>query len=383
MTTKIVTRMLLLLCLAAISCRKKPAVEPPENGGTPGPWKPTRNDQIVFIKDMFREPAGLSHVKDSIWKDSAGISISYKYQAAWFRANNENAAQVYPGAFLDIADFRRNQVTILKDYPNHDIHVYSSNPRFLAGKMVNAQKSAIDELINKWFGKVPENEPRSIYVFSTGKFNYYAPSFLTFPGGSDLLNHQLPAIDQFIPKRTTERQIFGLKAGVLISDASINHVAKFNYQFDARQNESYYRTHLADKSGFISEVAYGHLVYIFLESDKPHQAVIDAATRFFKDQATADDVNLLKLTDATVYYQHTGATAVSPEKLNGYERLKEYQDIVQKKPLVYKGVPLFYDVFEIKNLPDGQMSAGKVLRDEVYKTDHLLPADPLSTPSGK
>lgn len=354
----------LAVAMIVMSCGKKdvtvtptdPNPNPSTNPVATVTSKKARIDSIYRLIKK-REANNMNIVRDSVWQDSAGISFFIKYGAGWFRANDDN---LFPGNTVNVVRFKRNELEFIPGPDNQLVKIFTTVPAARPGDtVVAASKAAVDGVLRNWF----RGSKDPVSGLGSGKaitFTDYAMPFLSFPGMLTAKYFDPVPAYQLIP--VAPHAAPEKKAGCLVYSVSTYYTVYFDYGDGLRRYKNYYTTNAAGK-GIISSVSYGHEVYVFLESDAGEDKLRSAMNRTLDGKETAGDIELLRQATARVYYRHTAADKVSKGNLNGYDRLKEYVDLLTKTPFQYTGVPVYYSV---KNTAGVAIEADRILQAD-YK----------------
>lgn len=344
-----------LIIALTISCKKnddKP-VNPP--GPDPQVVKDlSKKAKIDSISNVIKKWQLNNVVRDSVWNDSAGVSFFIKYPAGWFRINGNS---IFPGATINTSEFKKDNVPeFLAGPENQQVKLFTGNITVKpVDSLIPLSQTAVSGLIQHWFGK-SNGTTEGTAVGRAVSFDDYATLFLYSPAAA-LTNRLFDPVPlhQLIP--AAKQSAIEKKNGCMVYSVWVNYRLYFDYQDGLVRYKNYYATDAGNK-GFISMVAYGHEVFVFLESDAEEDKLRPAMNRTLSGTETSEDVALLKQSKAHVYYRHVAAAKVSKEDLNGYDRLKEYLTIINT-PFDYKGVPLYYGV---KNTAAETIEADRLLR---------------------
>lgn len=342
-----------------MSCGKKDVpdtpTDPNPNPGTnpvaAGTSKKARIDSISRLIKNWQ----VNHVvRDSVWQDSAGVSFFIKYGAGWHRFSDNN---LFPGNTINLATFRNSSVPEFIPGPdNQQVKIFTTSLAVKRGdSVVPASKAAVDGVLRYWF----RDTKGPISGLGSGRavtFTDYATLFLAFPGTLTARHFDPIPVQQLVP--AASHAALEKKTGCMVYSVGTYHTIYFDYGDGLKRYKNYYATNAADK-GIISSVSYGHEVYVFLESDAPEDKLRPAMNRALDGTETAEDIELLRQAKSHVYYRHTAADKVSKDNLNGYDRLKEYVNILTKTPFQYTGVPVYYSVM---NTAGGDIEVDRILK---------------------
>ncbi|SJZ84815.1 hypothetical protein SAMN04488128_1011839 [Chitinophaga eiseniae] len=336
----------LFVIMTVVSCGKKETPVRPVDPGPPTPVTPidpaatgkAKKVRMDSLANAIRKWAVNNIVRDSVWQDSAGVSFFIKYGAGWFRFNNDN---LFPGNTINAVKFKTDELEFLPGPDNQQVKIFTTVPAIKKGDtVVAASKAAVDGVLRYWFR---ENKG-PISALGSGRavtFTDYATLSLAFPGTLTARHFDPIPVQQMVP--AASHAALEKKTGCMVYSVGTYHTIYFDYNDGLQRYKNYYATNAADK-GIISSVSYGHEVYVFLEADTPEDKLRPAMNRTLDGTETAEDIELLRQAKARVYYRHTSADKVSKDNLNGYDRLKEYVNILTKTPFQYTGVPVYYSV---------------------------------------
>lgn len=338
---------LIIWGLLLVGCGSKDDVIPekpiPTKPDEPKPvitkWKKLQIDSIYARlrgSDLYK-----NITKDSVWKDSTGITFFYEYPVTMFRVDKQNAQSIFPGAFLNSEALKKNTYSLFTDF-NDPITILNDDvgANSIIVDIVSSYKS-IDSLRNKHY---PDNENSQIESASAGVGNFkrYAESSVAFPSITSYVpsisfSEMLPSSDKVVDTLTKP-------VGVLVSASAIYYWLRFDYIGFA--NRDHLEKYL-DKACAITNVAYGYCVYLFIESDAEESAVIAATNRTKSGNETESDREILKKSTAKVFYQHPDQNKVSTLNLNAYDRLVEFKSIMENPSSGNKGVPILFNAVNI------------------------------------
>ncbi|WP_143019695.1 hypothetical protein [Niabella drilacis] len=373
---KIVPAVLALIFLIA-SCGKKdiplnpPGPEPPNSPDPPVTIVQGKKAQIDSIRAALKANSFNKEVlRDSVWEDSSGVSFFIRYSADYYRVNDGNEAEIYPGAFLNKKDFQEAVLTPFNGYPDHPVALSSTAGGIAGDTLIAPNRTAFTGLMDHWF-KGLQNGDVSL---SSGRvpFKRYSTALFNFPGWIIGENSAFEQIDPayLVPRLPDGTDAIAKRSGYVVYSMGVYHHVLFNDARDYNEHKASYAGLLKNDACFISDLVYGYAAYVFLESDATEERLKSAVNSYFNNWATADDIAVLKSADARVYYQHVNRNSIAARDLNGYERLIEFKKLFEQ-PFNYKGVPLVYRVKGIRT-EGSSVSLYPVQSDRVYKTAFRL-----------
>lgn len=353
----------LSVIMMVMSCGKKETPDrlPDPNPVNPGPVTAatTKKARIDSIANDIKKWQLNNIVRDSVWQDSAGISFFIRYTAGWYRFNDNN---LLPGSTINTVKFKKDsELEFVTGPTNQQVKLFTDN---LAAKpydtLVTASKVAVDGAIRHWF----RDGKGAVAGLGSGRavtFTDYATVFLSFPGLLTARFFDPVASNQLVP--AVKQASIEKKRGCMVYSTGTYYTVYFDYDDGLRRYKDYYAANPVNK-GFVSSVSYGHEVYVFIESDAAEDKLRAAMNRTLDGTETGEDIELLRQTQAHVYYRHAGADKVAQTNLNGYDRLKEYVAIMKNTPFQYIGVPVYYGVMSV--------APENIEADRILKADFRL-----------
>jgi hypothetical protein len=332
-----------LLAFLAIGCSKKdspvvPVPDPPKPPVTPVKTN-YKKPQIDSIRRVL-EGGKYKIAKDSVWKDSLGVSFFVADSVSEFGVTAKNADGAYPGSLFAIADLKKLAFTPITNYEKLPITVFTDawNVDKFSDVIVPSKKTA-DDALSKIIASAT-GPRKQINSQSSGKTEFTSYSLTAKyllgigDGFSSLLTPKLQPGTADIQKKT----------GLILYYITSYYSYRIDGVIDPFFNKNQYPD-LASRSAVVSGINYGRVGMVFLESDSSWTSLSGAVARATdgKGQPAQNDISILKAATAHVYYKDlNGEKLVDQNNLNGYDRLLEFKKINALYNETDKGVPISF-----------------------------------------
>lgn len=334
-----------LLAVVVAGCSKK------DSPVVPDPPKPPPVTPVTPVKTNYKKPQidsirkvlenqKYKIVKDSVWKDSLGISFFVSDSVSEFGVTAKNVDGAYPGSLFAVADLKKLAFTPITNYEKLPITVFTDawNVDKFSDIIVPSKKTA-DDALSKIIASAT-GPRKQINAQSSGKteFASYALTAKYLLGIGDgfgsLLTPKLQPATTDIQKKT----------GLILYYITSYYAYQIDGVNDPFFNKSQYPD-LAARSAVVTGINYGRVGMVFLESDSSWTSLSGAVARFTDDkgQPTQNDISLLKSAAAHVYYKDlNGEKLIDQNNLNGYDRITEFKKINALYNDKDKGVPISF-----------------------------------------
>lgn len=327
-----------VLALVASCGEKDSPIDPVKPPTPPNPpvAKVSKKAQIDSINKLLKTIDRYKDVvRDSVWADSSGVTFFYNYSEQRIPVTPNNLAVSYPGAFVNMNELKNGNYKLLQGYPTKPIDIYSmSVGQYYINEKLIPDFNSINNLVNNVYKGALE---KSNVAYIIAPFKRYEDAFL---GAKQFVKQLKPAITLNVDSAVKTSRVLIINNG----DADM-------YAFDDvgeySSNPQMYQS-LAGAGAYVQAVQYGYRITMVVESNESEAKLKDAVEHLLvKKNATSDDIQLLQQAKAYVYYNHPFAASISTENKNGYERLKECEDLLAK-PYPKQGVPVYFFAKEIK-----------------------------------
>jgi len=337
-----------LLAVVAVGCSKKDSPVVP-NPPKP-PTSPVKTNYKKIQIDSVRKVLEIEKykiVRDSIWKDSLGISFFVLDSVSEFGVTPKNEDGVYPGSLFAVADLKKLAFTPITNYEKLPITVFTDawNVDKFSDIIVPSKKNA-DDALSKIISSA-KGPRKQINGQSSGKteFTDYTLTAKYLLGIGDGFGSLLT------PKLQPGTADIQKKTGLILYYITSYYSYRIDGPNDPFFNKNQYPD-LAARSAVVGGINYGRIGMVFLESDSSWTSLSRAVTRFTDDkgQPTQNDISILKSAAAHVYYKDlSGEKLIDQNNLNGYDRIMEFKKINALYNDKDKGVPISFYLQSVAN----------------------------------